>query len=76
MSLIAIRIIKGMRCIFLFIFCEVTNHFVAVREIWVVKGIVSVVKGLNIINLYAIDVLVTGQQPIHVVLYIQYGMLE
>ena len=43
-----------MFCIFLFIFCEVANHFVAVRKIGVAKGIVLVVEGLNIINLYAI----------------------
>ena len=64
-----------MCCIFLLIFCEVANHFVAVREIWVVKGIVSVVEGLNIINLYAIDVSVTGQQPKYVVLCVQYEKL-
>ena len=40
--------------ILLFIVCEVANHFVAVRKIWVVKGIVIVVEGLDIINLYAI----------------------
>ena len=57
-------------------FCEVANHFVAVREIRVVKGIVSVVEGLNIINLYAINVLVTGQQPIYVVLCVQYEKIE
>ena len=62
-----------MFCIFLFIFCEVANHFVAVCKIWVVKGIVLVVEGLNIINLYAIFDAVTGlEQPIYVVLYIQY----
>ena len=59
--------------IFLFIFCEVANHFVAVRKIWVVKGIVLVVEGLNIINLYAIYDPVTGpEQPIYVVLCVQY----
>ena len=67
---------KGMNgrfCIFLFIFCEVANHFVAVRKILVVKGIVLVVKGLNIINLYAIYDPVTGlEQPIYVVLCVQY----
>ena len=36
-----------MFCIFLLIFCEAVNHFVAVRKILVVKGIVLVVKGLN-----------------------------
>ena len=62
-----------MFCIFLFIFCEVANHFVAVRKIKVVKGIVLVVECLNIINLYAIYDLVTGpEQPIYVVLCIQY----
>ena len=35
-----------MFCIFLFIFCEVANHFVAVRKIWAVKGIVLVVEGV------------------------------
>ena len=58
-----------MFCVFDFIFCEVANHFVAVRKIWVVKGIVLVVEGLNIINLYAIYDPVTGpEQPIYVVL--------
>ena len=58
-----------MFCIFLFIFCEVANHFIAVRKILVVKGIVLVVEGLNIINLYAIYDPVTGpEQPIYVVL--------
>ena len=37
-----------MFCIFLFISWEVANHFAAVRTIWVVKGIVLVVEGLNI----------------------------
>ena len=37
------------------------------------KGIVLVVEGLNIINLYAIYDPVTGQeQPIYVVLCVQY----
>ena len=59
--------------IFLFIFCEVANHFVAVRKIGVVKGIVLVVEGLNIINLYAIYDPVTGpEQLIYVVLCGQY----
>ena len=54
-------------------FCEVANHFVAVRKILVVKGIVLVVEGLNIINLYAIYDQVTGpEQPIFVVLCVQY----
>ena len=59
-------------CIFLF-FCEVENHFVAVRKMLVFKGIVLVFEGLNIINLYAIYDLVTGpEQPIYVVLCVQY----
>ena len=60
--------------IFLFIFfCEVANHFVAVRNIPVVKGIVLVVESLNIINLYAIYDPITGpEQPIYVVLCGQY----
>ena len=54
-----------MFCIFLFIFCELANHFVAVHKIWVVNGIVIVVEGLNIINLYVIYDLVTGpEQPL------------
>ena len=62
-----------MFCIFLFIFCEVANHFVAVHKILVVNGIFLVVKGLNIINLYAIYDPVTGtEQPIYVVLCVQY----
>ena len=53
-------------CLF---FCEVANHFIAVRKILVVKGIVLVVEGINIINLYAIYDPVTGpEQPIYVVL--------
>ena len=64
---------RRMFCIFLFIFCEVANHFVVVRKIWVVKGIVLVVEGLNIINLYAIYDPVTGpEQPVYVVLCVQY----
>ena len=56
-----------MFCIFLFIFCEVANHFVAVCKIYVVKGTVLVVEGLNIINLYAIYDPVTGpEQPIYI----------
>ena len=59
--------------IFLLIFCEVANHFVAVRKSWVVKGIVLVVEGLNIINLYAIYDPVTGpEEPIYVVVCVQY----
>ena len=46
-------------CLF---FWEVANHFVAVHKIWVVKGIVPVVEGLNIINLYAIYDPVTGPE--------------
>ena len=43
------------------------------RKILVAKGIVLVVEGLNIINLYAIYDPVTGpEQPIYVVLYVQY----
>ena len=62
-----------MFCTFLFIFCEVANHFVAVRKIKVVKGIVLVVEGLNIINLYASYDPVPGpEQPINVVLCVQY----
>ena len=42
-------------------------------QILVVKGIVLVVEGLNIINLYAIYDPVTGpEQPIYVVLREQY----
>ena len=52
---------------------QVANHFVAVSNICVVKGIVLVVEGLNIINLYAIYDPVTGpEQPIYVVLCVQY----
>ena len=62
-----------MFCIFLFIFCEVANIFVAVRKISVVKAIVLVVEGLYIINLYAIYDPVTGsEQPIYVVLCVEY----
>ena len=64
---------NGMFCIFLFIFCKVSNHFVAVRQILVIKGIVLVVEGLNIINLYAIyDRATRPEQPIYLVLCIQY----
>ena len=60
-------------CIFLFIFCEVANHFAALGKIWVVNGIVLEVEGLNIINLYAIYDPVTGpEQWIYVVLCLQY----
>ena len=62
-----------MFCIFLLIFCEVANHLIAVRKILVVKGILLVVEGLNIINLYAIYDPFTGpEQPIYVVLPEQY----
>ena len=62
-----------MFCIFVFIFCEGANHFVAVPKIWVVKGIVLVVESLNTTNLYAIYDPVTGpEQPIYVVLCVQY----
>ena len=40
--------------IFLLVVCEVARHFVAVSEIWVVKGIEPVVEGI-IINMYAVD---------------------
>ena len=66
-------------CIFLFIFCEVASQFVAVHKNWKVKGIVPVVEGLNIIDLYAIYDQVTGQeQLIYVVICIQYekGLLH
>ena len=54
-------------------FCEVVNHFLTVRKIKVAKGIVLVVEGLNIINLYAIYDPVTGpDQPIYVILCLQY----
>ena len=63
--------------IFLFIFCEVTNHFATVRKRWVVKGIVPLIESLNIINLYAVDDLVTGpEQRINVVLGIQCEKVE
>ena len=53
-------------CTFLFIVCEVAHQFVAVCKIWVVKGIVPVVEGLNIISLYAIDNPITRpEQPIY-----------
>ena len=62
-----------MICIFLFIFCEVANHSIAVCKILVVKGIVLIVEGLNIINLYAVYDPVTGaEQLIYVVLCVQY----
>ena len=62
---------------FLFIFCEAANHFVAVHEIWEVKGIEPVFEGLNIVNLFAIYGPVTGpEQPIYVVLCAQYEKLE
>ena len=50
-----------------------TILYVAVRKICVVKGIVLVVEGLNIINVYANYDQVTGpEQPIYVVLCVQY----
>ena len=55
-------------CIYLFIFCEIANHFVAVRKIWVVTGIVLAVEGLNIINLYAIYDPFTGPEQLLYVL--------
>ena len=62
-----------MFCIFLFIFCKVANHFVAVHKIQVVKDIVPVVECLNIINLYAFYDPATGpEQQIYVVLWVQY----
>ena len=62
-----------MFCIFLFIFCEVANLFLAVGKICVVKGIVLEVEDLNIINLNAIYYPVTGpEQPVYVVLCLQY----
>ena len=58
-------------CIFLFIFVKLQT-FVAVCKIWVVKAIVPVVEGLNIISLYTFYELVTGpKQPIYVVLCVQ-----
>ena len=38
-------------CIFLFIICGDAHHFVDVRNLWVVKGIVPVVEGRNKINM-------------------------
>ena len=53
-------------------FCEVANHFVAERKIGVVKGIVLVFEGLNIIHLYAFYDPVTGpEKPLFVVLCVQ-----
>ena len=67
------KCMNRMFCIFLFICCEVVNHFVAVHKIYVVKGIVLVVEGLNVINLYVIFDPVTGlEQPTYVVLCVQY----
>ena len=60
---------------FCLIFCEVGNHFIAVRKILGVKEIVLVFEGLNIINLHAIYELVTGpEQPRYVVLCVQNGL--
>ena len=52
-------------CIFLFIVCKVAHYFVAVLKIWVIK----VVKGLNIINLYAVNDLITGPDPADIQYY-------
>ena len=62
-----------MFCILLFIFCQIANYCVAVRKIWVVNGIVLIVEGQNMINLYAIYGPVFGpEQPIYVLLCVQY----
>ena len=56
---------NGKFYIILFIFLWSCKPFCSLREIWVVKGIVPVVEGLNIINLYANYDQVTGpEQPI------------
>ena len=61
-----------MLCIFLFIFCEDANHFVAVRIIGVVNGIELVVEGLNRISLFAIyDPVTRPEQQIYIVLCVQ-----
>ena len=61
-----------MFCIFLFIFCEDANYFVAVRKIGVVNGIVLVVEGLNRINLFAIyDPVTRPEQQVYIVLCVQ-----
>ena len=67
------KLINGKFYIILFIFCEFANRFVALRKIWVVKGIVPVVEGLNIINLYAMSL---GQNSRYVELCVQYEKLE
>ena len=63
-----------MFCIFLFIFCEVANHFEAVHKILCSQGHCNIeVQGLNIINLYVIYDRVSGpEQPIYVVLCVEY----
>ena len=62
-------------CIFLLIFCEAANHFVAVCKILVVKGIVLVVKGLNknqfVCNLRPVN---WTRKADNVVLCIQHGI--
>ena len=51
--------------------------FCSCTQILVVKGIVPVVEGLNIINVYAIYDPVTGpEHPIYVVICVQYEKLE
>ena len=53
-----------------FLWC--CKPFVTVREIWVVKVIVAVVEGVNIISLYAIYDPATGpEQPIYEVICVQ-----
>ena len=59
---------------FLFIFCEVANYFVSVREIWVVKGIVPVDEGQNIISLYAISACMLLGQNSQCMYYSGYSM--
>ena len=49
-------------CSFLFSICGLSRHFVAVRKILIVKGIVPVVEGRNIINMYAVDNPNTGPE--------------
>ena len=48
----------------MFIVRKIARHFVAVFNIWVVKGIVPVVEGINnlIIILYAVDYPITGPE--------------
>ena len=60
-------------CIFLFIFCEVANHFVALCKILSSQWHLTVVEGLNITILYAINDPVTGpKQSIYVVLCVHH----